>query len=333
MKSSRLAPLLLLVPLVACSALGGGGSTATNNAPPANTAAAKDALDDPAHPGIEACTANVGSTAKEDALEIASDFKQSCHELVVCGGLAAQMSAGVTTLVLNAALGAVSGSGGFVFDGKGTYHTNTSGSGTGMDVTLLLPKDTSFGKKGDVITFDLLKLETYFKGSPKLSAKASLDTTGKATYQIEATFGEPGPGYELLGLDAASGSGGGTISFDSAKIQAAIGAILIRAKTHVDDKQGHATFVYDLESKGDLTLGQFSSGTPLDMSLVSVRGERPDTKQTLSITKWEVRYLDTSGSGYLDGTIAFDVKGGAYAYGATFEYPRRKEPDVTLVCR
>jgi hypothetical protein len=309
MKTSRLTALLVFLPLVACSALGGGGSSTTNSAPPANTAAAKDALDDPAHPGIEACTANVGSTAKEDALEIASDFKQSCHELVVCGGLAAQMSAGVTTLVLNAALGAVSGSGGFVFDGKGTYHTNTSGSGTGMDVTLLLPKDTSFGKKGDVITFDLLKLETYFKGSPKLSAKASLDTSGKATYQIEAT------------------------SFDSAKIQAAIGAILIRAKTHVDDKQGHATFVYDLESKGDLTLGQFSAGTPLDMSLVNVRGERPDTRQTLSITKWEVRYLDTSGSGYLDGTIAFDVKGGAYAYGATFEYPRRKEPDVTLVCR
>lgn len=322
---------LVLAPLLACSALGGGGGQ--NNAPPANTAAAKDALDDPKHPGLETCTANTTQTVRDDSLEIAQAFKESCHELVVCGGLAAQMSAGVVTLVLNAALGAATGGGGFVFDGKGTYHTNTSGQGTGMDITLRLPNDTSFGKKGDVIAFDLLKLDTYFKGSPKLSAQGSVDTSGKVKYRIEASFGEPGPGYELLGLGAASTSTGGSASFDSEKIQAALGAILMTAQTHVDDKQGKSTFVYDLASKTEVTLGQFAAGTPLDMSLVGVKGARPDTNQALSITKWEVRYLDTSGSGYLDGTIAFDVKGGAFPYGVTFEYPRRKEPDVSLACR
>lgn len=329
-RALRSLALAAVFPVVACSALGGGGST--NNAPPANTAAAKDALDDPKHPGLETCTANVGETSREDALAIAQGFKQSCHELVVCGGLAAQMSAGVLTLVLNAALGAATGSGGFVYDGKGTYKTNTSGQGTGMDIELRLPKDTSFGKRGDVITFDLLKLDTYFKGDPKLSASGSIDTSGNTAYKIAASFGEPGPGYELLGLGAAAG-GSASVSFDFDKVKAAIGEILITAKTHVDDKQGKSTFVYDMASKSELTLGRFASGTPLDMSLVGVRGERPDLGQTLAITKWEIRYLDTSGSGYLDGTIGFDVKGGAFPYGVTFDYPRRKDPDVTLACR
>ena len=323
---------LLFVPVVVCSVLGGGSPQ--NNAPPANTATANDALDDPKHPGIEACSSKASETSREDALEIAKSFRQSCHELVVCGGLAAQMSAGVVTLVLNAALGAATGSGGFVFDGKGVYRTNTSGSGTGMDITLRLPADTSFGKKGDIIAFDLLKLDSYFKGSPKLSAKGSIDTTGKTKYKIEATFGEPGPAYELLGLGAATtGSGPASVSFDAEKLQAAIGAILMTASTHVDDKQGKSLFVYDLTSKAEVTLAQFSAGTPLDMSLVGVNGTRADKGQTLAITKWEVRYLDTSGSGYLDGTIAFDVKGGPFPYGVTFEYPRRKDPDVTLLCR
>jgi hypothetical protein len=63
-----------------------------------------------------------------------------------------------------------------------------------------------------------------------------------------------------------------------------------------------------------------------------VTGSRADTMQTLTITKWEINYLDTGSTGYMDGTIGFAVKGGKLGYSTTFVYPRRKEPDVTLAC-
>src|ERR1700736_952495 len=69
--------------VVGCSGgLGGGGSASTNHAPPENTAPPVDALTDPAHPGLEACAGSVSSSDLNDALEVASDFKQSCHELI-----------------------------------------------------------------------------------------------------------------------------------------------------------------------------------------------------------------------------------------------------------
>jgi hypothetical protein len=308
---------------VGCSGLGKGGGS--GNAPPANTAPAKDALEDPNHPGLEACKGSISASGLDNALEIAGGFKQSCHELIVCGGLSASFSTAVVGVVVNAATGG--GSNAFTFDASGTYTTKPSdATGTSMDLSLYLAADTSFGKAGDLIKFNLLSIESYFLGA-EVEAKASVDMTGKTTTNLSITFESKGPAFELLGL----GDLQSPIKIESQKIAAALGKIQMSAKVHVDDKQGHSTFRYELESP-KVSLGGLLGGEPLPMTLTTVTGSRADTGQSLDVTKWEIRYLDTSAGGYLDGTIAFKIGGGGFPYGVTFEYPRRKDPDVSLRC-
>jgi hypothetical protein len=316
------ATFILVLVSTACSAAGGGKS----NAPPANTAPASDALDDPNHPGLEACKGAVSPNGLENTLEIAQSFKQSCHELIVCGGLSASFSTAIIGVMIDAAAGTDSGSK-FKFDGQGTYVSTPSDvTGTSMDLSLYLAADTSFGKAGELIKVNLLSVESYFTGA-KVTATASIDTSGKTKTSLGITFTGKGPAFELLGLSDAQSP----LTIDAEKISDALGKIQMSTKIHVDDKQSHSSFRYELESP-KVSVGSVIKGDPLPMTLVSVSGARADTAQSLAVTKWEIRYLDTSAGGYLDGTIGFAISGGPFAYGVTFDYPRRKTPDVTLRC-
>jgi hypothetical protein len=230
------------------------------------------------------------------------------------------------SVIINAAVGSDTSAKGFTFDGKGTYSTSQAAVGTKMDVQLFLAADTSFGKRGDLIPFDLFSIDSYFTGA-KLTASASVDLAGRATTNLAITFTGKGKGFEILGLGDVSSP----ITIDSQKIADALGMIQLTTKVHVDDKQGHATFVYDMDSP-PVTVGAISKGEPIPMQLKGVTGERADLGQTLTITQWDIRYLDTSASGFLDGTIGFDIKGGPMPYASTFSYPKRKAPDVVLAC-
>src|SRR5262249_17771738 len=115
------------------------------------------------------------------------------------------------------------------------------------------------------------------------------------------------------------------------KIADALGLIQLVTKVHVDDKQGHATFVYDMDSP-PVTIGAIAKGDPLPMQLKGVTGGRQDLGQTLTITQWDIPYPHTSANGFLDGTIGFAIKGGPLPYASTFTYPKRKAPDVALAC-
>jgi hypothetical protein len=331
MKAASLTGVLLVaLSLPACSALNIGVAQdgGVDAGPQENTAPPVDALTDPKHPGIELCSSKLTTNEVEDNLEIARDFKESCHELVVCGGLAAQASVSIQGLFLNVALGKLTGSGNFTYVGAGKYKTNNTLTGTSMDLTFALGFDTSFGKKGDPIPFDLFSVDSYFKGA-QITASAFVNTKGESGYSLGFGFTGVGPAVELLGLGAQPAS---PLKVDSKAISDSLGQILLSAKVHVDDTQGHAHFVYDLTAP-PAPMGPMSGGTPLPMNLDGVTGARADLGQTMTVSKWDIRFLNTSASGFMDGTIAFDIKGGTlFSYGATFEYPRRKTPDVTLVC-
>ena len=311
-----------------CSSLAGSGSGASSNhAPPENTSAPVDALADPTHPGLETCGGSVSASALADSLEIASDFKESCHELIVCGGLATNFSSAVIDVLLNAALG--NGSAQLTYKGNGVYETGNAGDGgTGvvMDITAILGADTTFGKAGDVINFNLLDIATYFTGA-KLTASATIGTKG-ASYAIGASFTSTGPGFELLGLGS---TGQSPMTIDSNKVEASLGKILIKTHIHQSDSQGHALFTYDVSAPPQ-SLTSALSGDSVPFTLEGLTGARADLGQTIKVTSWQIGYLDTGPSGYMNGTIAFQVTGGPLPYTATFHYPNRKAPDVSLSC-
>ena len=70
----------------------------------------------------------------------------------------------------------------------------------------------------------------------------------------------------------------------------------------------------------------------MPFSLDGLTGGRADLGQTLKVTQWQIGYLDTGHNGYMNGTIGFSITGGPLPYTATFHYPNRKTPDVTLAC-
>ena len=79
--------------------------------------------------------------------------------------------------------------------------------------------------------------------------------------------------------------------------------------------------------------GETGAGKSIVIDAVGLlMGGRADTMQTIAIKKWEINYLDTGHSGFMNGTISFGVTGGKLPYTATFHYPNRKTPDVTLAC-
>ena len=324
-----------LVIATACSSLNVGGPSADAGAdgPKENTAAPVDALDDPTHPGIGACSSAFTKSEIEDALELARDFRQSCHELVVCGGLAAKASLSIESIFLNLALGKATGNGDFTYLGQGKYALSSTVTGTSMELQFALGFDTTFGKRGDPIPFDLFAVDSYFKGV-QASASAYVNPRGESGYKIGIAFTGVAQGAELLGLGPSPAS---PLKLDAGEISSALGKVLVSSRIHVDDQQGpHGHFVYDLTSDPQ-PMGPMAGGEPLPMKLASVAGDRTDNGQKLTVTGWNIAYLNTSASGFMNGTIAFDVTPGSgaklFPYGVTFVYPNRKTPDVSLSCK
>lgn len=275
---------------------------------------------------LSACAGGLSDAEIADAIRVTTDFEDSCHELVVCGGLANGLSTSVVQIFIDAALG-VAGRGGLVFDGKDTYRSPPgSVAGTNMDATLHLPKDTAFGKAGDVIPFDLLTVESYFKGA-NVKAEGGISTSG-VSVKIKVTYQELGPAFELLGLSAPAGPN--EVTLEAQPVSRALSAIKLRAKTHVDDKKGASAFVYDLTSP-ETTLGDLVDGGSLAFALDGVNGTRSDRSQTLASTRWEVVYAGGK-VGKLDGTIGISVTGGPLPHRATFVYPKSNTAKITYAC-
>lgn len=305
-----------LLALTAC------GSRAQKSGPPENKTPAVDALEDPKHPGLEACRGSISAGDLESNLEIARATKESYHEMVVCGGLNASISITLIQIMISSAAGKSTSPGGFTFDGKGLWS-----AGTQMDVTFHLGFDTKFGKTGDLITYDLFKLDTYFTGAT-IKATASVNTKGEATTSLTMAFTGLGPGIELLGLGPEPKS---PVVIDAAKIAESLGKITLFSKVHIDDKKANSHIKYELETV-PMSLGAITAGEPTVMKLLNVSGERPDVGQKMTVTTFGIDYRDI-GAGYLDGRIEVDMTGGPFfPYSVTYTYPRRNAPDVALSC-
>jgi hypothetical protein len=324
-----LASALTVAALGACTSVVSGSGSVTNHAPPENAASPVDALDDPTHPGLEACKGNVSPNDLEDALEIGRDFRESCHELVACGALASSFGTAVIEVLLYAAIGGTAPN--VQYLGDGTYRFGSgggdAGAGLSMDVTLRLPSDTSFGKSGDLIKFNLLDLSSYFTGA-KVTASAKIGTSG-TSYSLGVTYTGKGPAFELLETAAAET---GNLSIDSAAVERALGKLVMSYSIAQSDKQGHALFTYDVKSEPQ-AIESMLAGDPQKLSLTNITGGRQDLGQTLSLQSFATNYLETGHAGYLDGTIAWSIAGGKLPFAGSFHYPSRKTPDVTLSCK
>ena len=289
---------------------------------PENTTPAVDALEIAGHPGLEACASGTSGADLDASLQIARDFRESCHEMVVCGGLNASFAFALVQLLVNAAAGGETRPNGFTYEGEGFWRASDV-----MTVRLHLPFDTTFGRAGDPITFDVFDVENYFAGAT-IVASASIDLTGTARTSLAIEFTGTGPGAELLGLGAMEA---GSIELDADEIAATIGRLEVRNDIVVLDEHGDTTVTYTL--RGSPTpLSELANDGAQGMELVDVQAENPVTGQRIEILDWGMEYR-AGVARTLDGTIEFEVAGGVVPYRALFAYPHRSSPDVTLGCR
>jgi hypothetical protein len=160
----------------------------------------------------------------------------------------------------------------------------------------------------------------------KDNATSYIYTSGETKQSLTIEFTGTGPGFELLGLGASPKS---PLTIDADAIAASLGKIEVATEIHVDDKKGDSVFTYDVTTAAQ-PMSAALAGDPVDFSLTGLSGTHLD--QSLTITKFVIGYLDTGSTGFMNGTIAFAIKGGKLPYSATFTYPNRKTPDVALAC-
>jgi hypothetical protein len=312
--SFRSCAAVLLSSALLSSSLFACGPTTSNTTP------AKDDIEDKNYAGLKACRGTSTDAVVANNVELALDVRESLHEMVVCGGLMFSLAGAVISVLIDAAQGNTRDPAGFMFDGAGTYTSPQ------MDVQFFLGEDTSFGKAGDIITFNVFRPESYLLGA-KVDAKGSVDTSGKVKYSVTASFSGVGPGVELLGLGTSPAS---PIKVDTNGLLAALGKIQISSKIHVKDAQAHGQVDYEL-AVDRAPLSQVTGGVKQSVQLVSLAGSRADLKQTAEIKSFTISFADV-GNHALDGTVLANVSGGVFPFQVLYSYPTRAEPDVVLGC-
>jgi hypothetical protein len=309
-----------LASLACLAALGCGGSASVSA-----TATIHDDLGAPAS-ALAAC-APADQAIVAANLAIISDLRESYHEMVVCGALAL----GFEIAIANVIIDAVTGKGGppeLVYRGNGTFAT-----GNGMMEMHVGLAD------GGLIPWNPLDPQSYLAGltidaSGAVGAAARGGSVwsmlGHAATNLDVRFNARGPAFELLGLTDAEARSG-KLHIDATKIANAIASrIVVSDKIDVRNGQGATTIHYLLDGAPTPIKDALANKT-IPMTLTSVAATRPDTGQTIKITEWTMAFKG-DGSKTLDGTIGFDVTGGAFPYRAKFTYPHRMEPDIVLSC-
>jgi hypothetical protein len=263
------------------------------------------------------------ASADVDAqLQIAAAFRDSISEIVTCGQLAQGFTGNLILVLVSAAAGGDAHPSGFTYEGDGVYN-----AGDVMDISVHRAEDTSFGRAGERITWDLFDPANWFTDFTVV-ASASVDLEGNTTQSLEIEYGGTAPGAELLGVAAGSGR----LTIDTDEIGARLSDLQLRSVIRVEEEREEIGVVWQLESPAGRVGNLLSNRSMLPTELVDVSALNGATGQTLVLGEWAISYT-TGHGGTTDGTVTFDVTGGAFGYGVDFTYPHRREPDVALHCR
>ena len=287
-----------------------------------NTDPAVDALEDPAHPGLEACTAGLDPATVDLHLDLAAAYRDSLAEMVTCGQLAQGFTGNLVLVLVNAASGSDSHPSGFTYEGDGIYS-----AGAQMQVAVHLAEDTSFGNAGDRITWDLFEPSNWFT-ELTVRASASVDLSGETRTELEIDFGGTAPGAELLGVNAGES---GTIELDTDQIRELLGNLELRSFIRIEEDRIGTQIVWEVDTPAGKVGDLFSNDAELRTQLIDASGTHPETGQAMVLGEWAIGYT-TGHGGTTDGTVTFDVLGGEFDYGVTMTYPHRRTADVALHC-
>lgn len=289
MRLSSCTPLLLLSLTLAACASGKGNP--------------EDSLDECGTP----------DEISEDTL-IAYDFKQSAHEMVVCGGLSNQLTNSLYRAAGSLLSNPKDAPDAFSYeDGAFVVHQDD----VTMKVTLACG-DLSIGcGEGDTIDADPFSLDSYLVGAQE----PELDGT-----TLVIRFDSPGPLAKLLGQGNRPSSPVRLNVADLASFENTI--TRLRANTVIDLETTieDTTVIYSLRT-GRVPIKDIRNGEPTEFELRDANALRD--VQTMTPLVWDIVNLPDG----IEGVIEMEVTGGSVEYLVNYTYLQAgSEPTIEFEC-
>ena len=263
-------------------------------------------------------TAALAECGDPDAIDestlIAWDFKESAHEMLVCGQLSAQLQASL-----------INGAATLLADPKSAPEAFTYADGAfiveqdnvTMTVSLACGSLTIGCDEGEEVDADPFLADSYLVG-----ATATEGDTGTLIIEFE----RPGPLVGLLGQGRNPSS---PLRLNATDLGVFISNISrLRANTVVDfaDQVEQTSVVYSLRT-GRIDIQDIHDGKPMPFELKDASATRGE--QTMTPITWEAEVLEHG----VDGLIEMEVRGGEVEYLVRYLYTADvAEPEIEMEC-
>ncbi len=260
---------------------------------------------------LEACADE--SVIDEQTL-IAWDFKQSAHEMLVCGQLSMQLQ----TSLFEAAESLLT-------DPKGAPDAFTWSEDSFLveteDVVMEVALSCGDGvgcPSGERLTADPFLLDSYVQ-----SGSTSLLDSGA----VELTFEAPGPLVRMLGHGANPESPLRLTATELASFAFTIQNLQANTVIHLNTQEEDTTVVYDLKT-GRAPLYELALFPSQSYELLEASATRG--AQVMEPELWDVEVLEHG----MTGVIQMLVTGGDFDYAVTYTYSESdSEPVIEMECR
>lgn len=256
----------------------------------------------------------------EDARVVIDATEDSYHEMVVCGGLAADLAEDLDRVLVTSFLDAqgIRVPAGFRYDGEGGY---ASGSATStMTVRYTYGRDYEAHDEGELVVENLYALDSYLRG-----VRVELDLR---TGEVLVHWSAEGPLVELLGRGAHPAN---PFRLTPAQLEepTELRDLRLWAEAEVVDPRPEGTVTYTLESR-EMPVRALLDHRPLVFDLTASSTVGADGS-TLTASSPGVDYND--GPGTLTGDVAFALRGGAVDVDGVWTWADASAPVVQLTCR
>jgi hypothetical protein len=288
--------------------------------------------------GLGACTGGLLQSRIDLNLDLTYAADESLHELVACGQLTVDISAALSSGLMEMVLrGNSREPGGLVYQGGGQYLTAMHEGHRDLEMLVSL-----FEQRGDeliAIEHDVFARESYLVGvsshvegesvDVEVDPDNLLDSEVEATGTLVVQFEAAGPLAHLLGLGDELES---PLEFELAdfdELKPKVDAIRIRADVSVKDERKGSTIMYDVTTP-DMRLIEVATSADVGYNVNDITGTAPARGQEMGLLPdgWDIQFA----GGNLDGTVDFRVVGGDFDYTAKFSYDMSPFANVVFTC-
>jgi hypothetical protein len=272
---------------------------------------------------FDACAGTLSDGEIQARLDIYAELQASLSGALAASGSFASSAPSVTGLIEAMVTGSAGLPGGYTYDGAGVISASPAPQ-VRLEVRYYLGADTSFGKAGDLITFNVFDPASYFEG---LGVKTNIKVSASGvSSELQFTFTKLGPGAELLGLGAATPS---PFPVDIGALTSGLGKLAVGGDIIVARQSGpsRVSFRIQLKPTGVGAVG----GATAPFVIEGFAAGRTDLGQTLLLDAQELSLV--SGSGALDGQIELSSSSAAnFSFKMLLSYPSSPLPDIAFGC-